>query len=181
MLYSPDAIYMLERLGISLNLVFNRNLEEFAEATNLEIVEIDVNSRPHMLAPAAAQAWRNLRSAAQAEGIELYLISAFRSVNRQAEIFERKIRMGMNIERILDFSAPPFFSEHHTGQAVDVGTPGRTDLEQAFEETEAFKWLTKHAGSFGFEMSYPQGNIRGFAYEPWHWRYASTVTRIPTE
>ncbi|WP_338924995.1 D-alanyl-D-alanine carboxypeptidase family protein (plasmid) [Pseudomonas silesiensis] len=41
----------------------------------------------------------------------------------------------------------------------------------AFEETDAFAWLTKHAGSFGFEMSYPKGNARGFNYEPWHWRF----------
>jgi D-alanyl-D-alanine carboxypeptidase len=82
--------------------------------------------------------------------------------------------MGISIERILDFSAPPLFSEHHTGHAVDIGTPGRTDLEQVFEETEAFTWLKSNAGFFGFEMSYPPGNDRGFSYEPWHWRFTST-------
>jgi D-alanyl-D-alanine carboxypeptidase len=162
---------MLEKLGIPLNLIFSRRLEEFAEAINLEVVETDHNGRAYLLEPLAAQAWTNLKRAAAADGIELYLVSAFRSVERQTEIIEKKIRMGVGIERILEFSAPPFFSEHHTGCAVDVGTPGRTDLEQAFEDTEAFVWLTKHAQSFGFEMSYPLNNDRGIAYEPWHWRF----------
>jgi D-alanyl-D-alanine carboxypeptidase len=173
MLYSPDAIFMLDKLGIPLKLIFSRSLEEFAEEINLEVAEADHNGRTHLLTPSAARAWNNMKEAADSDGIELYLVSAFRSIVRQAEIFERKIRMGINIERILDFSAPPFFSEHHTGQAVDVGTPGRTDLEQLFEETDAYMWLTKHARSFGFEMTYPKGNVRGFAYEPWHWRFTS--------
>jgi D-alanyl-D-alanine carboxypeptidase len=176
MLYSPDAIFMLEKLGIPLSLIFSRKLEEFTEASQLEVCDTDPNGRSHSLAPLAAHAWRRLKNAAQTDGVELYLISAFRSVARQTEIFERKVRMGINIERILDFSAPPLFSEHHTGHAVDIGTPGRTDLEQIFEETEAFAWLKGNAGAFGFEMSYPPGNDRGFAYEPWHWRYTSTIT-----
>jgi D-alanyl-D-alanine carboxypeptidase len=171
MIYSIDAIAMLERLGISLDLAVERNLTEFAEATNLVQVDADFGGREHLLDPLAARAWQRLRAAAKGDGVTVYLISAFRSVKRQAEIIERKIRQGLSIEQILAFSAPPFFSEHHTGCAVDVGTPTATDLDQAFAETDAFLWLTLNAPSFGFEMSYPPNNLMGFAYEPWHWRF----------
>lgn len=170
--YTPAAIRMLESLGIPLDFVVARNLEEFEEAITLVVAEIDSRGKEHMLMPVACDAWQRLTTAASRDGVDIYLVSAFRSVKRQADIIERKIRKGLSIEKILEFSAPPFFSEHHTGCAVDVGTPGATDLEQAFEETDAFLWLTKNAASFGFEMSYPLNNLMGFAYEPWHWRHA---------
>lgn len=173
--YSPDAISMLETLGIALDLVVGRNLEEYAVATNLELVELDHGGMEHLLDPLAAKTWNSLRKAAEGEGVQIYLISAFRSVQRQREIIEKKIRQGLSIEQILEFSAPPFFSEHHTGCAVDVGTPDATDLDQAFEETDAFLWLAENAASFGFEMSYPLNNLMGFAYEPWHWRFRETL------
>ena len=62
-------------------------------------------------------------------------------------------------------------TEHHTGRAVDVMTPGGPILEEAFEDTDAFRWLARHACRFGFRLSYPRGNAHGFAYEPWHWAW----------
>jgi D-alanyl-D-alanine carboxypeptidase len=174
MIYSIDAISILERLGISLDMVEARNLAEFTEATSLVLVEVGFGGREHLLEPLAASAWQDLSTAANADGVKIYLISAFRSVQRQTAIIEKKIRQGLNIEQILEFSAPPFFSEHHTGCAVDVGTSNATDLEQEFENTDAFLWLTKNASLFGFEMSYPLNNLMGFAYEPWHWRFVAT-------
>mgnify|MGYP003407079685 CR=1 FL=1 len=173
MIYSIDAIAMLERLGISLNLVESRNLAEFTEATSLVQLESGFGGREHLLDPRAASAWQRLSTAAEDDGISIYLISAFRSIQRQTEIIENKIRQGLSIEQILEFSAPPFFSEHHTGCAVDVGTSSATDLEQEFENTDAFLWLTKNASLFGYEMSYPLNNLMGFAYEPWHWRFVA--------
>lgn len=172
--FTPAAIHMLEALGIPVAIVVARNLVEFVEATTLEVAEIGHAGREHMLAPAAAQAWQKLKTAASKDGVELNIVSAFRSVQRQVEIIERKIRQGLSIDEILEFSAPPFFSEHHTGCAIDVGTPGSKDLEREFEGTAAFVWLTQNAGDYGFEMSFPLNNISGYAYEPWHWRYTDT-------
>ena len=143
MIYSIDAIAMLERLGISLNLVESRNLAEFTEATSLVQLESGFGGREHLLDPRAASAWQRLSTAAEDDGISIYLISAFRSIQRQTEIIENKIRQGLSIEQILEFSAPPFFSEHHTGCAVDVGTSSATDLEQEFENTDALP-RTRH-------------------------------------
>ncbi|WP_122221035.1 D-alanyl-D-alanine carboxypeptidase family protein [Pseudomonas syringae group genomosp. 3] len=75
------------------------------------------------------------------------------------------------MEEILTVSAPPFFSEHHTGCAVDIGTSGSAVLEREFESSLAYEWLTENARSFGFHMSYPIDNAAGYAYEPWHWRF----------
>ena len=69
----------------------------------------------------------------------------------------------------LPIFAAPGFSEHHTGRALDIGTPGFVDLEENFETTAAFAWLQVHAEEFGFTLSYPKGGTRGIGYEPWHW------------
>ena len=70
-------------------------------------------------------------------------------------------------------SAPPGYSEHSTGLAVDLGDgddPG-TNLSQSFESTAAFRWLQDHAAAYHFTLSFPIGNIQGVSYEPWHWRF----------
>ena len=68
-------------------------------------------------------------------------------------------------------NAPPGFSEHHSGRALDLSTEGFAPLEEAFERSEAFKWLCGNGGRFGFTLSYPRGNRYGIVYEPWHWLY----------
>lgn len=75
------------------------------------------------------------------------------------------------MQQILEVSAAPGFSEHHTGRALDLTTPGGPVLEEPFEHTDAFAWLSESAGSFGFHLSYPRGNSHGIAYEPWHWAW----------
>ena len=64
---------------------------------------------------------------------------------------------------------PPGFSEHHSGRALDLGTPGCDGLSEDFEATQAFEWLSESASRFGFVLSYPHDNAWGFSYEPWHW------------
>lgn len=172
--YSAAAMSMLDRLGIPVGLIVSRGLLEFAEASVLEVVEVGPSGRKHRLAPPAAQAWSRLKAGAREDGIDLHIVSAFRSVEQQVSIIERKLAAGRSIQQILALSAPPFFSEHHTGLAVDIGTPGSAALERDFEDTPAFAWLTARAAAFGFQMSYPQGNPSGFDYEPWHWRFSAT-------
>ena len=80
---------------------------------------------------------------------------------------------GQTVEQILTVNAAPGYSEHHSGNALDIGTPGEAPAEASFETTAAFEWLATHAGKFHFHMSYPRDNIHGIVYEPWHWCYAS--------
>jgi LAS superfamily LD-carboxypeptidase LdcB len=95
----------------------------------------------------------------------------YRSVDYQEKILRKKLDKGQAIDDILQVSAAPGFSEHHSGRAVDVTTPGYPVLEEVFEDSEAFTWLSEHAGTFGFRLSYPRDNRHGVAYEPWHWAW----------
>ncbi len=103
-------------------------------------------------------------------GVIIKIVSAFRSVDRQAEIIRAKLAEGLSLDAVLCVSAPPGYSEHHSGRAIDVTTDeGAAPLEPEFEKTRAFRWLSKNAGQFGFALSFPADNPYGYDYEPWHW------------
>src|SRR5262249_14759508 len=126
----PSAILsMLEALGIPLELVSRRHLTLQSEPRELVLAQRDEDGREHLLAPAAAAAWTRMVAAARDDGVQLHIDSAFRSVERQAEIVRGKLASGQSIDAILSVSAPPGFSEHHTGRAVDVGTSGHRSFD----------------------------------------------------
>jgi D-alanyl-D-alanine carboxypeptidase len=148
------------------------------EAQELVCVGHDAIGRPLRLTPACARRWQTMQGAAQADRVSLLLISGFRSVEHQRGIFDRKLARGEALEDILCVNAAPGYSEHHSGRALDLGTPGCEDLREAFEETAAFAWLCENAGRFDFHLSYPRDNPQGMSYEPWHWA-AAAATGVP--
>ncbi|AFY65776.1 D-alanyl-D-alanine carboxypeptidase family protein [Geitlerinema sp. PCC 7407] len=135
------------------------------------------------LRQAAADQFSAMVSAAAAEGVSLVPISGFRSLADQEYLFfEVKAERGQVATKRAEVSAPPGYSEHHTGYAVDIGdgnTPA-TNLSQSFEETRAFQWLQQNAAFYSFELSFPQGNPQGVSYEPWHWRYVGDRASLET-
>lgn len=150
----------------------------YAEAENQDLVQVDAE---HLLHRDAAEAFLAMRYAASADGVALTLLSAFRSIDLQGSIFfdVMKERNQNARERAL-VSAPPGYSEHSTGFAIDLGD-GRqpeTDLSEEFEGTEAFRWLQRYAPSFHFALSFPPDNPQGVSYEPWHWRYEGSVAAL---
>lgn len=151
-------------------------LPMYQEATELTSVGADVTGRQQSMEPMAAAAWRAMQQAALTDGVTLLLVSAFRSVEQQQRIFERKLRAGQSLEDILAVNVPPGFSQHHSGVAVDVGTAGSTALLEDFEKTAAFRWLGAHARDYGFSLTYPRGNASGLSYEPWHWAFGDNET-----
>jgi D-alanyl-D-alanine carboxypeptidase len=142
---------------------------KFAEATELVDVEVNVVGTMQRLAPDTAAAWHKMRQSAAADGVQLLIVSGFRSVRHQAEIIRRKLAAGQSIGAILAVNAAPGFSEHHTGRAIDIATPGTRPLTVEFETSAAFTWLQANAAALGFRMPYGRGNRFGFEYEPWHW------------
>lgn len=166
---NPHLVSVCAALGISTEIIAIRGFRECEEATDLEVAEVGPDGRDHLLVPAAAEAWRNLKAAALGESVSLFIVSAFRSIGHQTEIVRRKLEDGKAVEEILTVCAPPGFSEHHTGNAIDVSTPGSQALEIEFEQTAAFAWLSARAAEFGYYLSYPIGNSCGYQYEPWHW------------
>jgi len=109
--------------------------------------------------------------------VELQIVSAFRSIEYQLGILQRKLDRGQTIAQILRVSAAPGYSEHHSGRALDITTPGFAALEEEFENSPAFAWLKKNGRRFGFRLSYPRRNPHGIAYEPWHWCFDAKPTR----
>jgi D-alanyl-D-alanine carboxypeptidase len=174
--YEEKICAALDALGISLALIEHKELPYHVEATDLTIAEVDGNGNLHLLVPPAARAWLAMKQAAANDKIALEIVSAFRSIEDQIAIIRDKIDRAMPMERILTLSAPPGFSEHHTGCAVDINTPGCLAREEPFENTDAFRWLSDNAHRFGYSLSYPRGNRFGFIYEPWHWLYRA-ITR----
>lgn len=146
-----------------------RGLQPHPEAGLLTLAETGSDGREYLLEPDTATAWRAMKAAAAQDGVLMELASAFRSVGRQTEILQDKLAAGISIEEALRWVAPPGYSEHHTGRAIDISTPGQAALEEDFETTPAYAWLQAHAAAHGFAMSYPRGNASGYGYEPWHW------------
>ena len=145
----------------------------FEETANLVDVGPNLVGRMQRLTPDTAAAWQDMQSAARQEGVTLLIVSGFRTVEYQASLIRKKINAGQSLSEILAVNAAPGFSEHHSGRAIDIASPGSRPLTEEFEETEAFVWLKKSALRFGFEMSYPRENAQGFIYEPWHWAKSS--------
>ena len=165
----PACIARARALGVPRDYARVRRLTRVREPRRLEFIGYDTQQRAQWLAPRAARAWTHLREAAGNNGVELQIVSAFRSVEYQLGILERKLARSQEISEILKVSAAPGYSEHHSGRALDITTPGFAVLAEEFENSRAFAWLKKNARRFGFRLSYPRRNPHGIAYEPWHW------------
>jgi zinc D-Ala-D-Ala carboxypeptidase len=150
-------------------------LQPEAHQSELHLITDDWDIHPVRLHAPAAEAWFRLNAAAAADKIALVPLSGFRSVSRQLEIFRRKLAKGIPLSEILKLNAAPGYSEHHTGRAVDVSAPGQRPFAESFAETPEFHWLMRHAGEFGFRLSYPRDNPHGISYEPWHWWWGTAI------
>ena len=158
-----------EELGIPADYGVSGSPPAFEEAAELVEVGPNLVGRMQRLVPEAARQWQAMVAEADRIGIQLLIVSGFRGFEYQAGLIRKKIEAGQAIEDILRVNTAPGFSEHHTGRAVDIATPGSRPLTEEFEDTDAFRWLQSRAVEFGFPMTYPRDNAWGIAYEPWHW------------
>lgn len=147
-----------------------------------------------------------LCTAARAEGIEIKIVSAFRSYQRQAAIWQAKMtgirpvydscgeRVDINglsvpekLEAVMLYSALPGASRHHWGTDLDVYdaaavppdyTPQLSPAEYRSEGPfyRLQQWLNEHAAQFGFFLPYRQFQ-GGVAAEPWHISYQPLASR----
>jgi D-alanyl-D-alanine carboxypeptidase len=158
-----------QSLGIAADYGERCGLPLCYEPEELVATELDYYARPQQLTGPAFEAWTAMKAAALEQDITLFLISAYRSPQHQHDLIARKLQQGQLIEQILAVNAAPGYSEHHSGRAVDLGTPDCAALVTEFEHTAAFNWLGSNANNFGFVLSYPRENRFGIDYEPWHW------------
>ncbi|NJK39964.1 MAG: D-alanyl-D-alanine carboxypeptidase family protein [Oscillatoriales cyanobacterium RM2_1_1] len=131
----------------------------------------------------AAQAYLDMVADARQDGVILVALSGFRTQEEQEYLFFGvKAQRGQGATKRAEVSAPPGYSEHHTGYAIDIGDGDapQANVDESFEQTKAFKWLQDKAPYHSFEMSFPKDNLQGVSYEPWHWRYVGDRDSLET-
>jgi D-alanyl-D-alanine carboxypeptidase len=177
--YASRIAALHRELGLPADYAVRRRLALQPEADESALVTVATppDSPPVRLTAPAAVAWERMQHAARADGIALEPLSGFRSVNRQVEIIRRKLATGQPLTAILASVAAPGYSEHHTGRALDLSTPGEPALEEGFAQTPAYAWLREHAAKHGFDLSYPHDNPHGIVFEPWHWCWSAKPHR----
>lgn len=166
---SQTCLQLHRELGIPAGYGQVRGLPSYAEAADLVEVGPNLVGRMQRLTPEAAARWHEMVAAAAEDGIRLLIVSGFRGHEYQAELIRKKLAAGQSIGEILAVNAAPGFSQHHTGRAVDIATPGSRPLTEEFEQSDAYRWLARRAVEFGFTLTYPRDNPWGFVHEPWHW------------
>ena len=120
--------------------------------------------------------YEEMYNAAAKDGVYLTPCSGYRSYELQNRNFNREkdyfLSQGYTDAESEVLAAqtimPPGSSEHNLGLAMDI-----VCVDEWFEDTDEFAWLTAHAADYGFIMRYPEDkqNITKVIYEPWHWRY----------
>ena len=135
----------------------------------------------HQVDSRIAGSLRAMIASAAEQGVELMVTSAYRPATRQAYLHERQIERFIGYgqpreEAVATASTivlPPGTSEHQTGLAVDIVTPGHQMLTDSFAYTPAGMWLAANSYRYGFILRYPRDSIHitGVIFEPWHFRY----------
>lgn len=111
----------------------------------------------------------NLLLAAKANGVSLYVKSAYRSFAEQKSL-KSTYSVVYGAGTANTFSADQGYSEHQLGTTLDFITIGLGGQLTGFDTTPAYTWLLDNAYLYGFILSYPKGN-KYYVYEPWHWRF----------
>ncbi|MFT7090540.1 MAG: D-alanyl-D-alanine carboxypeptidase [Candidatus Azotimanducaceae bacterium] len=161
----------LKQLGILESHIQACRMPREEEAIFLVDGGLDIFDRAISMTPGTYSNWQQMKTQAVKDSVELQIVSAYRSVEYQCDLFLKKLARGISLGDILKVNAIPGFSQHHTGRALDLSTPDFPPLETIFEESIAFAWLQKHAYQYDFALSYPCNNDQGIDYEPWHWSY----------
>ncbi len=120
----------------------------------------------------AATALEEMFAAAKADGVNLSIVSGYRSYSKQSSIYSRK-KKSVGQKEADRVSARPGTSEHQLGLAMDVAKKGSSQLNTSFGKTKEGKWVKENAHRFGFIVRYLEGyeEVTGYMYEPWHVRY----------
>lgn len=119
--------------------------------------------------PETRDAFVSMAKAAKKDGIRLKVDSGYRSAGLQTRLIKRRLHKGERFDKIAAMVAPPGYSEHETGTAVDL-----VPSEARFAHTDAYAWLRENAAKYGFRETYPEGKEDGVYWESWHWRYIGT-------
>lgn len=156
---------------------------------NLDQVTGKLPNAKNLLQQETQIAFEKMRESALKDGIDLLIVSGYRSFNRQRQIWNRKYKkyqsQGMSpdqiFDKIVEYSTVPGTSRHHWGTDIDIidqsaSYSGDVLVPDKFHGNGPFckmkEWMEKNASDFGFELVYTYNENRtGFKYEPWHYSY----------
>ena len=120
-----------------------------------------------------AEALVEMFEAARADGINLYLKSAYRSWQTQNTMYANRLKK--NKGRDDGWVSKPGASDHQTGLGCDIVSRSWRDkaMNERFGATPEAQWMAAHCHEYGFILRYPEDKqeITEINYEPWHMRY----------
>lgn len=175
----PETIYTTKRSGDDLLVLVNKEYKlpstyapsDLVKASNSGIRRGENYYLRNILIPDLT----NMVNDAKAQGIDLSIVSAYRSYQTQVNTYNYWLaKNDNNVEYVDTFSARPGHSQHQLGTAIDFSSSEIGDaLGDSFANTKASQWLTENAYKYGFVISFPKGyeSITGYKFESWHYRY----------
>lgn len=123
---------------------------------------------------------QKLITAAKTDGIELRVISGYRSYDYQEALFKRYVNAEMKKNpritreqaevQVNTFSAKPGHSEHQLGTVVDILSKENNFQFSSDSSLTYVQWFEKNVSKWNFKISYPKGS-KEYVYEPWHLRW----------
>ena len=169
---------------------YGQKYDEFStkQLTGQSDIHITKNENFQLL-PEVAESFKLMKKAALNNGINIKIVSSFRSFTRQKQIWNNKFikndsigySIKKNIKKIMEYSTIPGTSRHHWGTDIDIIDGNFPDEEnvlvsEKFEKDGLFykvkNWLDNNSENFGFYLTYTNDkNRKGFEFEPWHYSY----------
>jgi len=101
----------------------------------------------HLVGVRTARAYERMEIAARRDGVNLAIVSGFRTMRQQRRLYR------LYLEGRGNLAARPGYSNHQSGIALDLNT----------SSGGVYHWLAHHAHHFGFRRTVPS--------ERWHWEY----------
>lgn len=129
----------------------------------------------------AAAAWQAMAAAAQADGVELILVSGYQDADARQAAYDARVQTYLeeglseeeSAQRAKTVTPAPEGNESGTGLSLELLSDGYDSLDTGFDNTEAYRWLTAYAAEYGFILRWPADRqlATGMVYQPWRWRY----------
>lgn len=158
-----------------------RLVNKYNLMTEDEVIEVTEVEDGFYVDSRIVESLEEMLEACRADGIDIYIRSAFREWETQELYFNNKMEIAVDSGlsyydayiSTMEYTALPGASEHQLGLALDLISTEYETLDEGQADTEVANWLLEHASEYGFILRYPEGkeDITGVEFEPWHYRY----------
>ena len=155
----------------STDMLVNKHRSLSSEFVPDDLVDIDnkyTSEGGLQVSRIALNSFVKMYNAAESEGYQLVINSAYRSYSDQEEIVDKYLS-SYGQSYVDKYVAKPGFSEHQTGLAFDIGSRN----SRIFSDSKEYLWLKDNAYKYGFIYRFDSRyeRITGFRHEAWHYRY----------